>query len=349
MSADAKRLRYIYKFGFVVADDVVRKALSGDTATSLTGSWVIRLKKPVPCVFVSIGFGGVMLPNTGLCVVSSGFNGVTKEERMALHRLMVLFDPDFSLKLHSQWVLVDLDETQGTVVRRPTSHEVATLRSSLSELKSTNKTLYKTVARVDRRRTTSGGDMVDGHEDDSDRDPMHVMLDDLSEKERRAEKARLGRLGNFPDTTLGWQISRLMRKATGSRKRALERLDSEAGTAPDSSGATQQKKQCLKTSKTTESLTCDDEDLFGERPTSGETDCALSSRIVKQRRPTPQQQGPLSQPRDTRPIAPASSPLAVDPSSEEEEEEDPDYDAEEVDYCDDVAPVAAIGADAESD
>lgn len=336
-------IRYVFKYGFVVADDVVRKALTSEhVASSLAGSWIIRLKKPVPCVFVSMGFSGVMLPNTGLCVMSSGYNGVTKDEHMALHRLMVLFDPDFQLRLRSQWILVDLVETQGVVVRRPTKDEVVSLKKTLNDLKAHDRAGYKTVARVDRRHTTSEADVADGHEDDSDQDPMHVMLDDMAERERRSEKARLARLGNFPDTAIGGQVARLMRRASASRKRALEAQAAE--TCPDSSGAsllpesTAKSKKKRKTTEKKEKKTIDavydDEDLFGE----AETESDLSSRIVKQRRsaasttdPPPGHQG--SRP-DTLPAAPVSSPLeqtiAEPPSSGDEDE--PDADAEEVDY-----------------
>lgn len=219
---NGKPLRYIYKRGFIVADDVVRRAMGGGELP-MTGAWLFRLRKPVPCVFVSVGHGGIMLPDTGVCVIGETWNAETKDELFSLHRLMSSFDPDFKLKLRSQWMLVDLVAAEGRVLKRPSDIEIARLSTERKDTKDKDLALYKMVTRVQRRRTTSGADLPDGHEDDSDRDPVEMMLEDLAEREKRSEKARLARLGGFPDTPIGRQIAKLFTHKTGCGEPAAKK------------------------------------------------------------------------------------------------------------------------------
>jgi hypothetical protein len=212
--------RYIYKLGFVVTDDVIQKAAKNGVLP-LDGSLVVRLKKPVPCVFISFGLGGISLPDIGLCAIGDSWNSTTREENFALGNLMVALDFEHKLGLRMQWYLIDMKETDARVLKSPTDMELTKLFRTPSAMKGDDATKYKLAARVTRRRTTAGAEMPDGHEYDSDRDPIMVYLEEMIEKEERSEKARKKRLGSFPDTPLGWKMARICR------------ADASKGKAPD--------------------------------------------------------------------------------------------------------------------
>ena len=197
--------------GVVVTDDVIQNAAK-NSILPLEGALVVRLKKPVPCVFISFGLGGVALPDMCLCTVGDSWNCVTKEEGFALSALILALDFEQKLGLRMQWYLIDMKDADARVLKSPTDMELTKLFKTPSAMKGDDPTKYKLVARIARRRTTAGAGVLDGHEDDSDRDPIMAYLDDMIEKEERSEKARKKRLGDFPDTPTGWKMARLMAK-----------------------------------------------------------------------------------------------------------------------------------------
>ena len=225
---NGKSTRYVYRHGIVLADDFMKAAMEAGVLP-LDGSFIVRLKRPVPCVFITFGYGGMMLPeNGGLCVIGDSWNQPTKEESFALHRLMQALDPTNRYKIRSNWVLVDMKETDARVIRRPTDREIVTIKRTPSQMKATETTIYKAIKRIQRRRTTSGADIPDGHEDDSDRDPMEVLLADYTIKEEKYEKSRLARMGPWPDTEIG----RMMHKVDMARKRSAPTADAAAPPPP---------------------------------------------------------------------------------------------------------------------
>jgi hypothetical protein len=202
--------RYIYRLGIVVADDVVERG-SDNARLPLEGALVVRLKKPVLCVFISFGLGGICLPGDtgGLCVIGDGWNGIAKEERLALSNMMHALDFENRLALRASWVLIDMKETEARVLRSPTDAELLGLAKRFADMRSDDRARYRTVARIARRRTTAGALAPDDHEDDSDKDPLMVYLQDLSKREEKAEAARKKRLGGFPDTPFGRKMARM--------------------------------------------------------------------------------------------------------------------------------------------
>lgn len=226
--------RYLYKMGFVVTDDVIQNAAKNGVLP-FEGALIVRLKKPLPCVFISFGLGGISLPDTGLCAIGDAWNVVTKEEKFATGVLMEALDFEHKLGLRMQWYLIDIKETDARVIRSPSDMELTKLFKTPSAMKTDDLTKYKLAARIVRRRTTAGASMPDGHESDSDKDPMMVYLEEMMEKEERSEKARKKRLGPFPDTPLGWKISKFYHGSGAKRIHdgdSCEERDGEAKKQP---------------------------------------------------------------------------------------------------------------------
>ena len=217
--------RYLYKMGVVVTDDVVERA-SDEGRLPIEGSLIVRLIRPVRCVFISYGLGGISIPdNGGLCVIGDGWNPISKEERLATANMMRALDFENRLSLRASWMLIDLVEARGRVLRSPTDGELVELSRRFANMRSSDRSMYKTIARIARRRTTAGADIPDGHECDSDRDPLMTYIEDMSRREEKAESARKKRLGNFPDTPFGQKMSRLYPRSSSSSS-AVSSLES---------------------------------------------------------------------------------------------------------------------------
>jgi hypothetical protein len=208
--------RYLYRLGIIVTDDVIQKAANREQLP-WTGALVVRLMKPVPCVFISYGLGGVVLPSTsGLCPIGDTWNIATREERYATSAMMGVLDDDGLIMLRMRWFLIDLVETQGRIIKNPTDDEISELYTFYKSAKDKDKAKYKLASRIARRRTTAGLHNPDGHEDDSEKDPMCRFFDDMEEREARADKAKKRRLGDYPDTEWGRRMSTIKRRCRGS-------------------------------------------------------------------------------------------------------------------------------------
>lgn len=210
-AADGKNLRYVYRHGIVIADDFMKSAI-GKGPLPLDGAYIIRLKNPVPCVFITFGHNGIMLPDNGLNVIGDSWNAASKEEMFAVHRLMHALDPVGKYKIRSNWILLDMKETDARIIRVPSDREVSTIKKTPALLKAADCAVYKAIKRVQRRKTTSGVEILDGHEGDSDRDPMDVMMEELSMKEEKYEKSRIARLAPWPDTEVGRAMHKMQLK-----------------------------------------------------------------------------------------------------------------------------------------
>jgi hypothetical protein len=219
--------RYLYKMGIVVTDDVIQRAADNDVLP-LEGALVVRLRKPVMCVFISFGLGGISLPDTGLCMIGDGCNLSNKDEKLALATLMRMLDFENKLSLRMHWFLIDMKETESHILKSPTDEEIASLSSRYTKMKESDGVRYKMLARIARRRTTSGCNVPDGHEDDSDKDPLMVYLEDISKREEKIELARKKKLGSFPDNKIGYRMSRLF-PSESIRKRGGPGADRSRG------------------------------------------------------------------------------------------------------------------------
>lgn len=360
-----KNSRYVYRHGIVLADDFVKSAME-KSVLPLDGAYIIRLKKPLPCVFITFGYGGIMLPDNGLCVIGDSWNQPNKEESFALHRLMQALDPDYKYKIKSNWVLVDMKETDARVIRRPTEREIATMKKTPTQMKMSESAVYKAIKRIQRRKTTSGADIPDGHEGDSDRDPIDVLFDEMAIREKKNEKARLARLAPWPDTEFGRQ----MHKEEMERKRLKETAAADDPTADirpparkrgrppgrrldkKSSGATARTVSAARPAAAPPLQPY--EDLFGENSEGEGRATSQEAAIVQMRRTaaskTAPRQGPQTEPPGSQPLAAASlaretSDPTFDSDDEEKEkavlsdvgdccDEDEDRDHGEIDYGD---------------
>jgi hypothetical protein len=182
-----RRIRYVFKCGIAIADDMVRNAMAA-RKLPLNGAYVVRMRKPVPCIFFTFGHGGIMLPDTGLSVIGDRWNHYTRPETYALAWLMHCVDPECKFQLRSNWMLIDLDATEGRILKQPTDEEIALLGPAADGHKITDRELARRVSRVRRRRTTSGADIPDGREDDSDRSPDTAFLDEMARREEKQQK-----------------------------------------------------------------------------------------------------------------------------------------------------------------
>lgn len=218
--------RYLYKMGIVVTDDII-KCAAKNCVLPLDGALVVRLRSPVACVFISYGLCGMALPDSKLCAIGDSWNSVLKEETFALSRLMSVLDYEHKLCIRRQWFLIDMKETNAKIIRNPTNEEIAGLYKTYSAMKSSDVAKYKLIARIARRRNTAGADTPDGHEDDSDKDPLTAYLHNLAHKEERAEKARKKRLGIHPDTEAGRKAAKTMREFKTTPKCVSETLTKE--------------------------------------------------------------------------------------------------------------------------
>ena len=257
--------RYLLKWGVVVADDVVKKCMEKEVIP-LDGALVVRIKKPIPCMFFTFGYGGITLDNTGLGVIGPAWHQYSRDEIFAVNRLMCSMDADGALNMRSKWMLIDMKETESEILRKPTNEEVANLKITKKKLKETDKQRYKVIARVQRRRTTSNIDMPDGREDESDkekedhRDPLWKAM---MEKERKSLEARAKKLGGWPDSNFG----DIMRKMERQRIRYRQKIAALAGTDPSPvqrQRRGRKRKVSLATLSEVKPVQREEEDLFGD-------------------------------------------------------------------------------------
>jgi hypothetical protein len=344
--ADVKiNSRYIFKYGFIVTDDVVRRAIS-TKAIPLCGTWIIRLNKPLPCVFVTAGNNGIYMDDVPFSVISDLNLLPTKEERFALHKLMLAFDPDFKLKLKSSWVFIDQKAADCKVIRAPVGAEVSSLKRCMLDSRAKDRGHYKTVCRVQRRATTQAADEPDGHENDSDKSPTVLMIDDLMEKEKRADKARQTRVGLFGDTEGGRALCKIIKKQSLIKRRAdvafgagLEdsKTDCVAVVPPQSPHLPPSSKRPYRKKKEeavpVDSKSQQSEDLFGDsfQPTPVPPDTAKTRSLSSRATARVSKTGP-KEPQEGRPSERLGTP--VGPNPYDSCQIDRDYYADEDDYDD---------------
>jgi hypothetical protein len=226
--AEQRHARYLYRYGIVVADDLVRKSMEAGKLP-LGGAYVVRMKKPIPCMFFTFGHGGIMLPASGLNIIGDGWNVNSKEEMFAVGWLMNSLDPRCEYGIRASWVLIDLVESEGAIIKHPTDEEIASIRSGASGMKANDRELSRRIGRIRRRHTTAGADLPDGHEDDSDMSPDMAILLALEKREEKTLKAKRGH-PPVPSTPSGRRFHRMMedhRKAT----KQIESRHAEAARA----------------------------------------------------------------------------------------------------------------------
>jgi hypothetical protein len=126
MDAVPGDLRYIIGSGLMLADDYFTKMLTPTQLEriDMTGAWIIRLKKPRPCLFVMFGAAGMFLPNAPCCKYACTPQSVS--EQLAIGRFMADINPQrVQNLLRVTCYHIDIVAAEGHVVRRPTTEEVA--------------------------------------------------------------------------------------------------------------------------------------------------------------------------------------------------------------------------------
>lgn len=204
--------RYIFRMGITVTDDVIKKTLTHNPNTSLLGAFIIRIKKPVPCLFITYGYNGYHFPNMPFNAMEITINEITKEESHALSCLMSSIAVSTMLPIYQKWVFIDLKESEARVLIKPTATDVANMYQGRKKMRQNNIATYKVMERISRRRTTLGSELPDGHEDDSDADPIMAYLDQLEHKETKAQKMEQKKYGLFKNTAVSKALLKIQTK-----------------------------------------------------------------------------------------------------------------------------------------
>ena len=180
--------RYVHKLGVTVCDDIVQKATEhwkDKKKMPLTGSYIIRINKPVKCLFISYGFSGTMVPDGGICVTEGFTSSTTKDETFAISELLAYLNPTFSLSLRMQWMFIDLKEVDGEIIRKPTVDEVLNIKKKPGKYKNQDLEKYKLLRRITRNRDSKQADIPDGKED-SENERKEAFWAELMKKEERS-------------------------------------------------------------------------------------------------------------------------------------------------------------------
>lgn len=166
-----KSARWFAGVGCVFAEDFIRKHVGADRmkAIDLTGAYVYRAEKPMPCIFVSFGAGGSWIP--GAPITKHITINRTEAESHRMGTFMNQIDPENKYKVRTWYFHVDLYEA--VVVRRPTDEEIAKLQLKYRDDKKAGMLprnrrpsaattpeadrLQKELRALDRRRYTDAG------------------------------------------------------------------------------------------------------------------------------------------------------------------------------------------------
>ena len=156
--------RWFVGVGCVFADDFIKKHIGGDRMKllSLSGAYVFRMARPVPCIFISFGAGGAWVqdcPVTKQCFVPR-----SDAESFATGAFMLAIDPDNKFGIRTWCYHVDLAEAQ--VIHKPTDTEIAQLQMDYRDDKikrkkpmasSPEERMQRELRALDRRRYNAAG------------------------------------------------------------------------------------------------------------------------------------------------------------------------------------------------
>lgn len=127
------KARWYAGAGCVFTEDFIRKHVGADRmkAVDLTGAYVYRAEKPVPCIYVHFGAGGSWIPD--LPITKHLTVSRTEAECSRMGWFMMRLDPENKYRVRAWHYHVDLSAVK--LVRRPSDEEIAELHLKYRDAK----------------------------------------------------------------------------------------------------------------------------------------------------------------------------------------------------------------------
>jgi len=143
--------RYLLGQGIIFAEDFFNRALSESQMrhADLTGALVVRVARPVPAIVVMFGAGNCWLDDNPCRACRYHTN--TDAEVVAFSNFIAAIDPEKKSGFASSLVHVDLRDSGGKVIRRPTEEENAILHLRFRGLDVTPERVRREIRAAQRR------------------------------------------------------------------------------------------------------------------------------------------------------------------------------------------------------
>lgn len=128
-----KRARYYMGVGLVFADDFIQKNIGTEKMKTLglSGAYVIRIREPMPCLFITFGAGGSFVLDYPVARVFSVSK--TEAEQVKLSWFIREVDPDNKYNLRIYYYHIDL--AHGSIIKRPSDEDIAKLQLDYRDFK----------------------------------------------------------------------------------------------------------------------------------------------------------------------------------------------------------------------
>lgn len=157
VNSPAQQIRYVVACGILLADDYFTKVMTPDqlARVDMTGAWIVRIRKPRPCLFITFGAGGSFLPGEP-CVLYTWISR-SMSEQVALGAFMNDISPPNvrPSNLRVMCYHIDLVEAQGQIIRRPTDEEIARMDLHARSLPGDERRVAREVRAVGKRRAAA--------------------------------------------------------------------------------------------------------------------------------------------------------------------------------------------------
>jgi hypothetical protein len=133
-----KRVRYYIGHGVVFTDDFIKKNIGVDKMKTINmdGSYIIKIQKPTPCIFITFGAGGSFVIDSPVCKIMSVSR--SQAEVFKMGSFVGRIDPENKYGIHINVFHIDMKESHAAFVKRPTDIEIAQLQLNHRDFKYRN-------------------------------------------------------------------------------------------------------------------------------------------------------------------------------------------------------------------
>lgn len=123
----AQSARYVVGVGLLIADDFLAHAVTKEQLSNINtkAAYIIRIKKPMPAWFFSFGIGIALIPEGGVGKIRCPAKSAA--ESWGNGHLMLELDMTNKFKLRTDYIIIDLKETEGRIVQIPTDEDIVKL------------------------------------------------------------------------------------------------------------------------------------------------------------------------------------------------------------------------------